>query len=190
MALCDRTKRLFADTLKEMVKTIPFEKVRVKELCERCGADRQTFYYHFRDKYDLAAWIFARDYEESLSDTDGRYSLEHAAGILQRIRTSETFYKKAFSDRSQNAVSRYVYDYFVSLGTEAACRFLDTDRLDTVTIYAIKSHSFACVGHTVEWLEGKTNYSPLEFASLQYRFMPKVLKEAYGIPVDDAGDAR
>ena len=27
-------------------------------LAEACKIDRTTFYYHFRDKYDLVAWIF------------------------------------------------------------------------------------------------------------------------------------
>ena len=181
MVLGNRTKQLFADTLQDMVRTVSFEKVRVNELCRRCGADRQTFYYHFRDKYDLAAWIFIRDYEASLSDTNGYYTIEHAAGILERIRSREVFYRKAFSDRSQNAVSRYIYDYFVELGSQAVCRYLNTDHLDTRTLYAIKSHSFACVGHTMEWLEGISKYTPMEFAALQYDTMPGVLKKAYGI---------
>lgn len=78
-------------------------------------------------------------------------------------------------------MSRYVYDYFVSLGVNAVRGNLGAEALDTETIYAIKSHSFACVGHTVEWLNGIVSYTPLEFASLQYRFMPEVLKRAYGI---------
>ena len=100
---------------------------------------------------------------------------------LARIRSREVFYRKAFSDRSQNAVSRYIYDYFVELGSQAVCRYLNTDHLDTRTLYAIKSHSFACVGHTMEWLEGISKYTPMEFAALQYDTMPGVLKKAYGI---------
>ena len=185
MALKDRTKIMFAQTLQEMVKTMPFEKVRVKDLCLTCGADRQTFYYHFRDKYDLAAWIFIRDYEASLSDAEGLYSLEHAAGILTRIKDNEAFYRKAFSDKSQNAVSQYAYEYFTQLGYSAVKTYLGTDTLDALTLYVIKSHSYACVGHTIEWLEGRTSYTPVEFAALQYDTMPKILKKAYGIPLGE-----
>ena len=181
MSLRDRTKKLFADTLKDMLKEMPMEKVRINELCRRCGADRQTFYYLFRDKYDLATWIFARDYETVLMDTSGQYTIEHAAAILQRMHDDKLFYRKVFSDRSQNAISTYIFEYFVTLGTEAVRRQFGEEALTVDTVYEIKSHSFACVGHTLEWLEGRSGYSPEEFARLQYQFMPSILKKAYGI---------
>ena len=181
MSLRDRTKKLFADTLKDMLKEMPMEKVRINELCRRCGADRQTFYYHFRDKYDLATWIFARDYETVLMDTSGQYTIEHVAAILQRMHDDKLFYRKVFSDRSQNAISTYIFEYFVTLGTEAVRRQFGEEALTVDTVYEIKSHSFACVGHTLEWLEGRSGYSPEEFARLQYQFMPSILKKAYGI---------
>ena len=181
MSLRDNTRKLFAKTLKEMLREMPMEKVRVNELCRRCGADRQTFYYHFRDKYDLATWIFAKDYESVLSDTDGQYTIEHAAAILRRMQDDKQFYRKVFSDRSQNAISAYIYDYFVTLGTDAVRHSFGDNALDIYTVYEIKSHSFACVGHTMEWLEGRSEYTPEEFARLQYQFMPLLLKRAYGI---------
>ena len=181
MSLRDRTKKLFADTLKDMLREMPMEKVRINELCRRCSADRQTFYYHFRDKYDLATWIFARDYESVLMATRGQYTIEHAAAILRRMHDDKLFYRKVFSDRSQNAISVYIFEYFVNLGTEAVRRRFGEDALTVDTVYEIKSHSFACVGHTLEWLEGRSGYTPEEFARLQYQFMPSILKKAYGI---------
>ena len=181
MSMKDRTKKLFADTLQQMVSEMPLEKVRVKDLCARCGADRQTFYYHFRDKYDLIAWIFAQDYSEALTAAGEGYPEEHVVHALNRINTKKRFYRQAFSDRSQNAVSEYVFDYFVQLGTEAVKAHLGADKPDRETLYMIKSHSFACVGHTIEWLNGVSDYTPEEFAHLQYITMPEVLRDAYGI---------
>lgn len=181
MALRDYTKRLFANTLAEMMRTTPLEKVRVKTLCARCGAERQSFYYHFRDKYDLVAWIFMQDYFAALEGTGGKYIEEHAVAALREIEKKQAFYKNAFSDNSQNAIQQYLFDYFVTLGTDVVKQHYALETLDMETVYAIKSHSFACVGHTKEWLEGKSGYTPEQFAHLQYKFMPEVLKLAYGI---------
>lgn len=181
MGLRNYTERLFAETLMDMMRTIPLEKVRIKDLCDRCGAQRQSFYYHFRDKYDLVACIYSMDYTAALESTDGRYDIEHAIEILRKLKENQGFYKKAFSDKSQNAISHYIFDFYVQLGTDAVKRYLAMDTLDAETIYAIKSHAYACVGHTVEWLQGQTDYSPEEFAQLQYLSMPPVLKRAYGI---------
>ena len=188
MGLRDSTKRLFARTIEEMMETIPLEKIRVKDLCSRCGADRQSFYYHFKDKYDLIAWIYTRDYNEALESTDGIYSQEHAADALRHLWAKRTFYRKAFTDKSQNAVSAYIYRYYVELGINAVRSRMGEEALTAEAVYDIKSHSFACLGHTIEWLEGRAVYTPEEFARLQYRSMPPVLKKGYGIP-EDAGFA-
>lgn len=184
MALRNYTKRLFAEALTDMMRMIPLEKTRVKDLCDRCGAQRQSFYYHFRDKYDLVAYIYSMysmDYTAALESTGGTYGIEYAIEFLHRLKEKQSFYKKAYSDKSQNAISQYIFDFHVQLGTDAVKRYLAADTLDTATVYAIKSYAFACVGHTVEWFQGQTDYSPEEFARLQYQFMPPVLKQAYGI---------
>ncbi len=181
MALRDHTKRIFADTLEEMTRTMPLEKIRVRDLCERCGGKRQSFYYHFRDKYDLIAWIFLQDYAASLEQSDAEYSEAHIAANLKRIRKKQSFYKKVFSDYSQNAISQYLFEYFVALGINAVKQHFCLEAIDAETLYVIKSHSYATIGHTIEWVEGKTDYTPEEFAHLEYKFMPAVLKESLGL---------
>ena len=186
MGLRDSTKRLFARTMEEMMETVPLEKIRVKDLCERCGADRQSFYYHFKDKYDLIAWIYARDYDAVLLSTGGDYSQDHAADILRHLWEKRAFYRKAFTDKSQNAISAYIFQYYLDLGMEAVRNRLGEEALTQEAVYDIKSHAFACLGHTIEWLEGRAVYTPEEFARLQYRAMPLILKKGYGIP-EEAG---
>ena len=58
----DRTKQALAKALQDLLRTKTLEEVRVSELCARCDLQRQSFYYHFQDKYDLVAWIFLQDF--------------------------------------------------------------------------------------------------------------------------------
>lgn len=181
MGLRDYTKKLFADTLEDMMRTKPLQQIRVKDLCQKCGAERQSFYYHFKDKYDLAAWIFMQDYQAALTDENGVYSEEHVARILRKMREKGAFYKKAFADRSQNAVRQYIVEYFTKLGEDRIVQELGEEALTTDARFFVRGHSFACLGHTLEWLNGKSDYTPEEFARLQYQFMPDILKRAYGV---------
>lgn len=190
MSIRSYTKTMFADTLQEMAREMPFEKIRIKDLCARCGADRHTFYYHFRDKYDLTAWIFSRDYSQAIISAGDGYPVEHAVKMLEVLLEKRTFYRNAFSDRSQNAISEYIYEYFVKLGSDAVAEKYGRDALTKETVYIIKSHSFACLGHTIEWLNGKTGYTPAEFAALQYKFMPEILLKAYGITLNSESASR
>lgn len=65
------TKLAFADALKELLKTQPFEKVTVSAICAQCEMKRTSFYYHFLDKYDLVNWIFDTEYVAFLSEDLG-----------------------------------------------------------------------------------------------------------------------
>ena len=181
MALKNMTKQLFASELVQMVRQMPFEKVRVGDLCRRCGADRRTFYYHLTDKYDLAAWIFSRDYVESLDAEQGQFTLQHAVNILEKMYQNRTFYRAVFSDTSQNAIRHYSYRYFCELGASAMKKHFGIEVLTTEMEYAVRAHSHACCELSFEWLRGDLNYTPEQFATLQYRYMPPELKAAYGI---------
>ena len=69
--MMDRTKQLFADKIMQLAKNKPIKGIQIKELCVLCGVERTTFYYHFRDKYDLVAWIFKQNYIEEASRASG-----------------------------------------------------------------------------------------------------------------------
>jgi probable dihydroxyacetone kinase regulator len=50
-------KVLLADSFKELVQEKPVEKITIKEITDRAGVIRVTFYNHFQDKYELLEWI-------------------------------------------------------------------------------------------------------------------------------------
>ena len=62
------TKGLMAESLKKLLNTKPLDKITVKELVEDCGVNRQTFYYNFRDIYDLLEWAFEEDARRILEE--------------------------------------------------------------------------------------------------------------------------
>ena len=47
------TKIAIAYGLKELVKTKALNKITISDITEKCGINRQTFYYHFADMMDL-----------------------------------------------------------------------------------------------------------------------------------------
>lgn len=62
------TKQVLGDALKELLKEKAIDRVTVKELVEKCGYNRQTFYYHFYDVDDLLAWVFEQDANKALPE--------------------------------------------------------------------------------------------------------------------------
>ena len=55
------TKRALAQSLKHLMEQKPLEKITVVDISEDCGVNRQTFYYHFQDIYDLIEWIYINE---------------------------------------------------------------------------------------------------------------------------------
>lgn len=62
MADSNITKKALAGALKELMDTKPFQKISVSDICERCQMNRKSFYYHFKDKYDLMNWIYDTEF--------------------------------------------------------------------------------------------------------------------------------
>ena len=56
------TKRALANALKETMKDKPFNKITISELIKICHVNRKTFYYHFKDIYDLLEWSFQEEF--------------------------------------------------------------------------------------------------------------------------------
>lgn len=48
---------LLAESLKELTIKQPIEKITIKEITDKAGVIRPTFYNHFQDKYELLEWI-------------------------------------------------------------------------------------------------------------------------------------
>ena len=49
--------QLLADSFKELAQAIPIEKITIKQITDKAGVIRPTFYNHFQDKYELLEWI-------------------------------------------------------------------------------------------------------------------------------------
>lgn len=85
MADSNITKRALASALRELMEEVPFDKIQVTHICERCNMNRKSFYYHFRDKYDLLNWIFDTEMISMIRDYTGKEPLEQYVEILREI---------------------------------------------------------------------------------------------------------
>lgn len=178
MSLKNQTKLLFAQELEEMLKTIPMDKIRVVELCERCNTIPQTFYYHFHDKYELIAWVFLYDFSQIYADKTPEYSIESITKNLEQMNQRRSFYQKAFTEHSQNSINEYIQRFNVSSAVHAIETFTGK-KATSNQLYAIKYHSYGSMGLFQEWLNQKLTITTHDLAVFQYDHTPNFLKDAY-----------
>lgn len=109
------TKRALAASLRQLMLEQPFDKINVAQICEGCNMSRKSFYYHFKDKYDLVNWIFDTDFILLISDIelDTPYALHWE--IIEKICTyfyeNHSFYRKALQIKGQNSFTDHFREY-------------------------------------------------------------------------------
>ena len=87
---------LLAKSLKELAAEKPIEKITIKEITNRAGVIRPTFYNHFQDKYELMEWIIHTELLEPIRDTVHELKVsETMVALLDAIREDKVFYNKA-----------------------------------------------------------------------------------------------
>ncbi len=100
------TKRAYAESLCELMQKTPLEKITVSQVCEKCGMSRKSFYYHFKDKYDVVAWIFDEDCIDIINNNS--FTPENFLDILcGYFYKNRDFYKRALSFQGQNSFSEH-----------------------------------------------------------------------------------
>ena len=62
------TKRALEQSLKNLLLKKPLTKITVGDITDDCGINRMTFYYHFKDIYDLVEWSCLEDAKRALDE--------------------------------------------------------------------------------------------------------------------------
>lgn len=103
------TKRALAESFRKLLTMRSFDKITVKDIVEECGVNRQTFYYHFHDVYDLIDWIF-RDAADALAAQPLDYT-DWAKGLeclLNYMKEDRVLILNTYSSISHEVVSDYI----------------------------------------------------------------------------------
>lgn len=107
-----KTKQALAQALKYAMGKKPLSKVTISELIQTCNINRNTFYYHFADIYDLLKWMLEQEAIEVVRKIDLLINTEEAMRFVMD-----------YVDENQHIIS-CAYD---SMGHEEMKRFLFTD---------------------------------------------------------------
>lgn len=103
------TKDMLAESLKELLTRRSLDKITVKDIVENCGVNRQTFYYHFHDIYDLIEWIL-RDTADRLMREQMDYS-DWTVGVqtlMQYLQQDRLLVLNAYHSVSHEVVADYL----------------------------------------------------------------------------------
>lgn len=103
------TNQILADSFKELVLTEPIEKITIKEITDKAGVIRPTFYNHFQDKYELLEWIIRTELiEPVIPFLEGGFIKEGITLIFANVEKEKEFYTHAAKLEGQNSFASII----------------------------------------------------------------------------------
>lgn len=121
MPRSNQTKRLLAQSLMDLMTTTPLEKISVNDIVDHAGVGRNTFYYHFEDKYDLVNWYFQSGDDPIFGGTLGYASWNALLEAVEDyLLENKVFYCNALAYTGQNSLQQYIFDYLSSIFMQRA----------------------------------------------------------------------
>lgn len=176
MAEKEYTRLALADSLKKIMRKVPFAKISVNDICDGADISRRNFYRYFPDKYALLNWIYVHDLGNTFPADDTWLIQDYVPYICERIYEDRLFYSNAFSVSGQNSFRsfcaermypRFIHDYGDVFTSEQSASFY----VDHITN--------AIFDRILIWLKSDPCMPPDEFADYMCESSAMVAKRMW-----------
>lgn len=173
------TKLALADSLKKLMGEKSFDKINVGDIVCDCGLTRQSFYYHFKDKYDLMNWIYYTETARFMTTYD---TLEHWTDGLKDLccymQHNKVFYKNALNTTGQNSFPEYLHSYISDISVAAIESMQNTEYDRDKWGFTVSFFATAFVAFIVRWADNGMKDDPTEYITKMRAFFDgSILRE-------------
>ena len=148
------TKRALEQSLKNLLLKKPLTKITINDIAEDCGINRMTFYYHFKDIYDLVEWSCLEDARRALEEKKTHDTWQQGLlQIFEAVRQNKPFILNVYHCVDREQVERYLrplVDHLI-LGViderSAALTVRDEDKAFIAQVYG-----YIFIGIMLDWI--------------------------------------
>ena len=156
------TKRALEASLKKLLLEKPLHKITVSDITDDCGINRMTFYYHFKDIYDLVEWSCQEDASRALAGKKPYETWQQGLlQIFEAVQDNKPFilnvYRSVSREQVENYLYKVTYDLLEGVVEEQAqgMSVRDEDKAFIATVY-----KYAFVGLMLDWIKGDMKGDP------------------------------
>lgn len=153
--MAQMTKRALAATLKQLLEHKTLDKITVSDLTEACGVNRQTFYYHFKDIYDLLEWIYKDDATRVIP---GKKTYENWMDAYLKLfyyaKENKALVMNTYHSLQRELLENYVYSEAYLFVKEVVDECAEGMRVrEEDKAFLAKFYQYAFVGLIFDWLD-------------------------------------
>ena len=178
-----------AEGFKELVLKRPIEKITIKEITDKAGVIRPTFYNHFQDKYELLEWIIRTELIEPMRPLleSGR-SDQALFFVFSGILEEKEFYLRARRLEGQNSFESILCSCIQEALTEVLRRNPSVEGLPEVLPMSLLSLYFAkAMGFMIlSWIDGGMKSPPEDMAEIYRYLINHSVEDILGIKTEEA----
>lgn len=160
--MSDTTKRALEESLKHMLLKKPLDKISISDITNDCGISRMTFYYHFRDIYDLVEWSCEEDAARALAGNKTYETWQQGfLQIFEAVRNNKPFIMNVYRSVSRSQLERYLYKVTYALLLNVVneeAEGMSVDEEDKAFIAHFYQYAF--VGLMLEWIQDDMKEDP------------------------------
>ena len=160
--MTNATKLALEESLKHLLLKKPLDKITINDLTTDCGISRMTFYYHFKDIYDLVEWCCLEDARIALQGK--KTSSTWHEGLLQifdAVMENKPFilnvYRSVSREQIENYLFQVTYDLIKGVVEEQA-EGMSLPEEDLEFIAHFYKYSF--VGVMLDWIRQGMSEDP------------------------------
>ena len=167
MPYSNATKQAFADALRKLLEQKPFAKISVSHICEECGMNRKSFYYHLKINMIWSTGFLTLKLQRFFQKKNGKMPALHGIywKICEYFYKHRTFYSKVLQIEGQNSFTEHFRDILVPVNRKFLAMVEEEEKGEHEEFY-IHFFSDAFLAALVRWLEDRECVSPQEFSAL------------------------
>ena len=161
------TKRALEQSLKNLLQQKPLSKITISDITEDCGISRMTFYYHFKDIYDLVEWACAEDAARALQNKKTYDTWQQGfVQIFHAVRENKIFMMNVYRCVNREQVEKYLVPL-----TDQLIMGVITERAAGMTVreadqqFIAQVYSYAFVGIMLDWIRDDMRADPEELVN-------------------------
>ncbi len=156
------TKNAMKASLKKLVQKKPLSKITISDITTDCDISRMTFYYHFKDIYDLVEWCILSDAAATSEGNVLRDTWENEFKTIFKIaKLNESFYMSLFHSMDRELLENYIFRYT----SKISARIIEENTANIAVSEENKArlaeyYSYALTGAVVCWANGNMQENP------------------------------
>lgn len=174
------TEKALESSVIRFLEERPLDRITIKDITDDCGVTRNTFYYHFRDVYDLLECIFEKQADEILRgyNSTGEWK-DVFLNLLEYLYEHRKMIYHVYCSVRHEDLEMYLY----RVAGEYALRVIEMQESETQLDEDVKTlvadfYKNAFVGAIIQWIRGNMRQKPSDLAEIYEAMFKGTIKSA------------